>query len=675
MKTTLYPLIGLILITACNPSSRELDIKTKRKYVDVAGLDMSIRPGDNFFLHVNGIWHDTAQIADDQVGVGSYRFLNIPQRVRLQNILDELATNDYPKGSLEQKVGDFYTSGMDTASINQRGYSPIQPSLDRIESINGVAEMMQFVADEMKADVNSMINFGVFPDLDNSNINMAHFGQTGIGLRDRDYYFRTDSVSLAIQDAYKKYLKTIFELTGNSDADQQALLVYDMEKQLAESHKTRVEIRDVQANFNKRAVSVLDQKHPNIGWSSLLKNLALEADSIDLRQPAYYDLLNSMLVARSIEDWKVYLKAQTITSNADVLSQPFRQASFDFQKNLTGQQVERPRAQLMAQRVDWQLGYALSQIYVKKYFDEKAKERALELVNNLQKAFEKRIDQLDWMSDSTKQRAKEKLYTITKKIGYPDVWRSYEDVEISPDQFFENVVSLRNNQYRYETAKMNKPPNKEEWRTTPSTVTAYYSPPMNEIVFPAGILQYPYFDANADDAINYGGIGMVIGHELTHAFDDQGAQFDQDGNLKNWWTSEDYEKFRAKTQLVVDQYSAFKVLDTVSINGALTLGENTADNGGLAIAYDAFKMTSQGQDTTRIDGYTPDQRFFLSIARIWRVKMRDEFLRNYVQTDPHSPAMWRVNGPLMNFTPFYDAFEVQPRDQNYRPVEQRIRIW
>ena len=313
-------------------------------------------------------------------------------------------------------------------------------------------------------------------------------------------------------------------------------------------------------------------------------------------------------------------------------------------------------------------------LYVKRYFNEDAKKRALDLVNNFQKTLEKRIDNLDWMSDSTKVKAKEKLYAINKKIGYPDVWRTY-DVSIDRDHFFENVVALRQDAYQYELKQLNMPPNRDEWGTTPSTVTAYYNPSLNEIVFPAGILQAPYFDLYADDALNYGGIGMVIGHEFTHAFDDQGAQYDKDGNVTNWWTDADYKKFEAKTEQIIKQYDAFTVLDSVHLKGALTVGENTADNGGIAIAFDAFKMTQQGQDTIKIGGYTPNQRFFLSLATIWRVKTRDEYLRNYVATDPHSPPIWRVNGPLMNFTPFYEAFDIQPDEVNFRTEDERIKIW
>ncbi len=673
MKKVLYfPLIVLALF-ACKEAPKEAPA---RKYVDVAGLDPSVKPGDDFFRYVNGIWYDTAKIADDQVGVGSYSFLNIPQKVLLQSILEEVSQVDNPAGSVEQLVGDFYASGMDTMAINERGFEPIKPMLDKIEKINDLKALMAFVADEAKLGDNSIISAGISPDDKNSTINIAHFGQSGLGLPDRDYYFKTDSSTLGIQSAYKGYITTLFALTGDGaeEAAAKASLVYGIEKQLAESHKTRIERRDVQNNYHKMAVADLQKSQPNIGWTTLLANLGLDTDTVDIRQPAYFEKLNAMLGSLPLDDWKTYLKASSIAAYDQILSRPFEKASFEYTKALSGQSTEKTRAQVMAEAVDRQMGFALGKLYVKRYFGEDAKKRITELVNNLQKAFETRITQLDWMSDSTKVKAKEKLYAITKKVGYPDIWREY-DVSIDRDKYFENVIALREDNYKYQIGKLNKPPYKHEWGPSPSTVTAYYRPSFNEIVFPAGILQYPYFDVNADDAINYGGIGMVIGHELTHAFDDQGAQYDKDGNVKNWWTSEDFKKFKDRTDQVIDRYSTFTVLDSVAIKGAMTVGENTADNGGIAIAYDAFKLTQQGQDTTKIDGFTPDQRFFLSIARIWRVKTRDEFLRTYVNTNPHSPATWRVNGPLMNFTPFYEAFNVQPGDRNYKPVEERIRIW
>jgi len=674
MNKFIYIFLVLCFLGACNTPEPQ---DQKRNFVDVTGIDSSIKPGDNFFRYVNGRWYDTAKIADDQTGVGSYMFLNIPQKLLLQNILDSVSKAQHIPGSIDQKVGDFYASGMDTATINQRGYAPIQPTLARIDAISDVPSLIKFAAIELKTGNQSFIGFGISPDNKNSGINIAHVYQAGIGLPDRDYYFKTDSSTLGIQQAYKKYISTLFQLTGSDlpIATQQADIVYGIEKQLAASHKTNIELRDINANYHKTTVASISKAQPNMGWGTLLADLDAKTDSIDMAQTVYYDKLNVLLRSIPLNEWKIYLKAGTLENYAAALSKPFLDASFEFTRVLSGQATQKSRQQIMTEKVDGLLGQALGQLYVKRYFNEDAKKRVLALVNNLQKSFENRINHLDWMSDSTKQKAKEKLYTITKKLGYPDKWRDYDKVQIEKTKYFENLLSLNQNEYQFQLIKLNKRVDRTEWGTTPSTVTAYYNPSFNEIVFPAGILQFPYFDFSADDAINYGGIGMVIGHEMTHAFDDQGAQFDKDGNVKDWWTKEDYEKFRAKTKRVVDLYSSFTVLDTVHIKGALTVGENAADNGGIAIAYDAFKMTQQGQDSTKIDGFTPDQRFFLSIARIWRVKTRDAFLRMYVNTNPHSPAMWRVNGPLMSSAPFYKAFNVQPGDKNYKSEDERIKIW
>jgi putative endopeptidase len=676
MKQRICFLLLILSLASCKDeiTTSKLDKNETHEPVVFDGIDSAINPGDNFYNHVNKNWYDNAVIAEDQVGVGAYRFLNIPQQKLLQNILDEVSQGEHPAGSTEQLVGDFYASGMDTVNINKRGITPIQPILDRITAIKDVPAMLEFVADQVKYGNSSMLAPYISPDQENSALNILHLYQAGLGLPDRDYYFGKDPSVVEIQEAYKTYLTSLFDLTGEENAAKKARLVYNIEKQLAESHKTRIERRSIKDNYNKLAVSDLDKSHSNIAWASLFKRLGANVDSLDVRQPAYYSKLNAMLSSVSLEDWKLYLKANSIGSHDDILSKPFQDASFEYGKVLSGQNEQQSRAQQMVRRVDGQIGFELGQLYVKRYFNEDAKERALDLVNNFQKTLERRIDNLDWMSDSTKVKAKGKLFAISKKIGYPDVWPTY-DVTIKRDEFFENVVALRKSQFDYELTQLNKAPNREEWHTTPSTVTAYYNPSLNEIVFPAGILQAPYFDLYADDAVNYGGIGMVIGHEFTHAFDDQGAQYDKDGNVTDWWTAEDYTKFKAKTQQIIEQYGAFTVLDSVPLKGALTVGENTADNGGIAIAFDAFKGTEQGKGSAKIGGYTPDQRFFLSIARIWRVKMRDAFLRNYVTTDPHSPPMWRVNGPLMNFTPFYDAFDVKEGALNYRSVEERIKIW
>ena len=662
----------MLMAVACKPTSDNV-----ANHVVISGIDFTKKPGDDFFTYVNGIWYDTARIPDSQTGVGSYSFLNFPQRIRLQGILDSISAGNHPIGSIEQKVGDFYASGMDTVAIDNRGHEPIKPVLTSIDAVTDVPSLLKFVAEELKMGDGSIIGFYVGPDKKQSNINIAQFHQTGIGLPERDYYFKTDSSTLFIQKGYKIYLKSLFELTGTSsnEAEKNATITFEIEKQLASSHKTNVELRDVQANYNKLAVAELSKKHPDLHWTTLLDDLGLTVDSVNMGQPAYYDKLNAMILSVSISDWKIYLKANALTNYADYLSNPFADASFEYVKILTGQAVRKPRAEEITQAVDRSLGHALGQLYVKKYFPEDAKKRMAVLVGNLEKAFKVRIDNLDWMSDSTKAKAKEKLEAFTEKIGYPDKWRDYSNVEVKRDAYFENRLSANKNDYLYSVAKIGNPVDRTEWHTTPPTVTAYNNPPLNEIVFPAGILQSPYFELDADDALNYGGIGMVIGHEITHSFDDQGAHYDKDGNLTNWWTQEDYKKFKARTQQVIDQYNLFTVLDSVHVKGALTVGENTADIAGVAIAYDAFKMTAQGQDTTKLDGFTPDQRFFISIARIWRVKTRDEFLRLYVSTNPHSPAKWRVNGPLMNFTPFYIVFNVKPEDKMYKPENERITVW
>lgn len=671
MKNRFILPIFLLSIVACQPQTHETP------FIAIEGIDSSIHPGDNFYNYVNLKWYDTAQIPPSQSGVGAYRFMNYQQRLLLQGILDSVSKTNSPAGTLEQKIGDFYASGMDTNTINQRGIEPLKAGLARINAIASISDMLTFVAEQSKLSNTSLIDFQVSPDQDNSSINMGHIYQAGIGMPDKDYYFKTDTATVAIQVAYKKYLADLFALTGSDAAlaQKNAALAYDIQKQLATSHKTNIELRDIKTNFHKIALADLNKKQPNIGWSTYFKQLGATMDSLDIAQPGYYDKLNTSLKSIPLADWKIYLSANYISAYADYLGQPFADAVFAYEKALTGQAMQKTRGETMSGFVDTYLGMALGQLYTKLYFPESAKTRMLELVNNLQKAFSIRVDHLDWMSDSTKQKAKEKLFAITKKIGYPDKWREYKNVTVVKDKFFENVVSAAANNFQYNIDKLGKPVDKTEWYTTPSTVTAYNNPYANEIVFPAGILQPPYFDNNADDALNYGGIGMVIGHEMTHTFDDQGAQFDKDGNVKSWWTPQDYEKFKAKTQQVIDLYSTFTVLDSMHVKGGLTVGENTADLSGIAVAYDAFKMTKQGQDTTKIGGFTPDQRFFFSIARIWRVKMKDEYLRYWVNNDPHSPPMWRVNGPLMNITAFYTAFNVQPGEKMYLDENKRIKIW
>lgn len=653
------------------------DIKVKQKFIQTDYMDSSVKPGDNFYLFVNGKWIKNTTIPPTESGVGSFLDVYNGTKGHLRSILDSVSKFPQPKGSIEQKVGDFYASGMDSVTIEQRGYQPLQPYFEQINGLTDAKSIMKFEAQRHKEGFSYIAGMAIGADDKNSSMNIAAFYQTGLGLPDRDYYFKTDEATIAIQNAYKNYMQKTFMLTGDDSvtAAKKVAEVYALEKQMAESHRTNVQLRDPQSNYNKMAVADLDKKMPAISWSSFLADMEAKTDSLNVGQPAYYTKLNSVLSTVPISTWKAFYKFHVTDDAAPYLSSAFVNAKFDYTRTLSGQQQIKPRWERMYRTTDSYLGEALGQLYVKKYFTADAKERMLKLVSNLQKSFENHIDNLDWMGADTKVKAKGKLYSFLKKIGFPDKWRDYSKVTVDRKKFFENLISAGKNEYQYQLSKLNKPVDKTEWGMTPPTINAYYNPTFNEIVFPAGILQFPFFDPNADDAINYGGIGMVIGHEMTHGFDDQGAQYDKEGNLKNWWATEDSAKFVAKSKSVIDLYNTYTVLDTLHVNGSLTTGENMADIGGISIAYDAFKMTKQGQGNTKIDGFTPDQRFFISLAQIWRNKQKDQTTRLRINTDPHSPPMYRVNGPLENFTPFYTAFNVKPGDKMYLPEDKRIKIW
>lgn len=682
MNKNIFPVmaIGSLVcgLTACNSTGGHPGQDVVREhFIETQFIDSSVKPADDFYRYVNGKWLDTATIPPDKTAVGGFNQLNDETQLKLKSLLENAEKNSGQPGSITQKVGDFYTSGMDTATIDKRGFDPVKPILTRVDTIKDVPSLIQFVADEQKNDDGSIIAFGVGPDQKNSKMNIGGLYQTGIGLPDRDYYFRNDSATVAIQNAYKKYLTTLFTLSGTDSATaaKNTETIYNIEKQIAGSHKTRVQLRDVTGNYNKVSVASIIQKQPNIGWGAYFDAIGAKLDSVDMEQPAYYDKLNQLLPIIPISDWKTYLKANVLRNYAGILSKPFRDAAFNYSKVLSGQKVQKARWEQMTASVNGHLGEALGQLYVEKYFPPEAKKRMDTLVDNLIKAFSIRIQKLDWMSDSTKATAEDKLKAIRRKIGYPNKWRDYSKVDVDKAKYFENVVSADQNNYAFQMSQLGKPVDESLWFMTPPTINAYYDPTMNDINFPAGILQYPFFDKNADDAVNYGGIGMVIGHEMTHGFDDQGSQYDKEGNIHNWWTKEDKAKFDAKVKQIQNLYSSFTMLDSLHVNGQLTTGENMADFGGVAIAYDAFKMTKQGQDTTKIDGYTPDQRFFMSLAQIWRGKLTDAQIRQRLNLDPHSPAQWRVLGPLMNFDPFYKAFNVQAGDKMYRDEKDRIRIW
>lgn len=675
-KMSLFSAATLCGITAGSNNASAQEIKGK-KFLDTQYIDKAVKPSNNFYQYANGIWLDTVKIPSDKVAVGGFNKLADDTKLKLKNLLETAQKSHAKAGSNEQKVGDFYASGMDTALINKRGYSPIKPILAKIDAITDLPSLIAFVGEEEKNGNGTLISFGVSADLKNSSMNIAYVSQTGLGLPDRDYYFKKDPNSVKIQDAYKKYLTTLFQLTNvdAATAQKNTAIIYGIETRLAASHKTRVQLRDVQAMYNKLAIADIEKSQPNISWDIFFRTIGANTQYVNMGEPAYYDTLNALLKEIPIADWKVYMAANVIGNYAGILSKPFEDAAFEYSKAISGQSVQKKRWERITSSTDGHLGEALGQLYVKKFFPPAAKQRMDVLVSNLEKSFAKHIQHLDWMSDSTKKIAQDKLQSIIRKIGYPDKWRDYSKVAINKATYFENIVSANQNDFNYNLSFLDKPVDKTLWGMTPPTINAYYNPTVNEIVFPAGILQFPFFDKDADDAINYGGIGMVIGHEMTHGFDDQGSQFDKFGNIKNWWNAEDKAKFDVKVKEIQKLYDGFTMLDSLHVNGQLTTGENIADFGGVSIAYDAFKMTEQGKGNKKIDGYTPDQRFFLSLAQIWRSKYTDATIRQRINLDPHSPAQWRVVGPLMNFTPFYQAFDVQPGDKMYIAEKDRIKIW
>jgi len=680
MKLTKWTCLAVsaMTITACTNKSKDTTEAQRTVFFDKAGMDTTVKPGENFFLYANGKWIKNTKIPGTETSWGSFNILYNSNQDKIHAILDDLSGKDNADGSKEQKVADLYKSGMDTVTIDKLGYDPVKPLLAKIATVKDYKELVKLSADGFKDGDGFLFGFSVSPDDRVSSKNIAHFDQTGLTLPEKDYYFKTDSASQKIRAAYVKYIAKLFTLTGvdAKTAATKADGILKLETEIAKSHLTPTELRDPVKNYNKFAVTALQKQVPDIDLADAFNRMGLKTDTVLVGQPGYYKALDNLLKTQPIDLWKDKAMFGALNDAASSLSKDFRDAHFDFfGKTLYGQKKQKERWKIMAQRVDGSLGELLGQLYVAKYFTPKAKQRMLDMVNNLQSVYRERIEKLDWMSPETKKKALEKLNAFTKKIGYPDKWKNYDDVTITKDGFYNNLVSVAKHDYKEMIKKVNKPVDRTEWIMTPPTVNAYYNPTYNEIVFPAGILAFPFFDENADDAINYGAIGLVIGHEMTHGFDDQGRQYDKDGNLKDWWTKEDATKFKAKVQVMIDEYNKYTVLNNVHVNGALTQGENLADIGGLAIAYQAFKNTPQGKGNVKIDGFTPDQRFFLSLTQVWREKQTDELTRMLINVDPHSPDMYRVNGPASNSAAFYEAFGIKPGDKMYIPENERVKVW
>lgn len=665
--------------TSDNPKTPNININL-RKYIDPSNMDLSVKPGDDFFEYADGNWVKNNAIPAKETRWGSFSILHQENTNRLLGILNDISkTPGQPKGSLKQRVGDLYVSGMDSLAIEKRGYDPIKPDLERVAAVSDLDGVVKEAVYERTNGVGSpLFSFGVGQDSKHPTVNIVSFGQGGTTLPDRDNYLKDDARTKKIQSAYKQYIISLFKLTGASDAEasKNAETIFTVETAIAKSQLSRVAMRDPNKTYNKFSVTDFSKLTPHLNWAQLLPLMKISGqDSVLVSSPDFYKALDAQLAATPVADWKTYLQWNVLKGSASSLSSPFVKASFDFSSALSGQKVQAPRDERMSNLVDGSLGELLGQLYVEKYFPPAAKAYMANLVNNLKVTLGERIQGLTWMSADTKARALKKLAAFTVKIGYPDKWQNYDGLEIARDDYAGNLRRISQWRYNYNVSQLGKPVDKTRWGMSPPTVNAYYSPTNNEIVFPAGILQFPFFDFGADDAVNYGGIGSVIGHEMTHGFDDQGRQYDADGTLRDWWTKEDADKFKSRADQVVAQYNGFTVVDTIHVNGKLTLGENLADLGGLNVAYAAFKKTKEGQSNKKIDGFTPDQRFFLSWAQVWRSSQRPEAAAQRILTDPHSPEQYRTMAPLTNIDAWYKAFNVKPGDKLYKKPEDRTKVW
>ncbi len=651
-----------------------------RKLLDRANIDTTVQPGDDFFMYANGAWLKNNPIPKTETRWGSFNELNDNNNNNLHLLLDSAAnTKNAAIGTPLQKVGDFYRSGMDSLNIDKVGLQPVHDILSRIENIRDTAGIIDEIAYEHTQGLDILFNFGVSPDDKNVSKEICQFAQGGLGMPAKEYYFDKDERTNKIRDAYKLYIPQMLKLMGDDSltAVKDAKDIYDIEESLASASMSRVDMRDPYKLYNKFTIAEINKLTPNFNWSNFLTSLKIKGeDTIIVNEPAFYVEMVKQLKTKPIATWKKYLKFHIVNDLSPYLSSVYDQAHFGFYgKLIRGQEEQKPRWKRVLQIVDGSIGDVLGELYVNKYFQPEAKKRMLDLVNNLQQTYSDRIQKLDWMSSDTKKKAQMKLNSFMKKIGYPDRWKNYDALTIVGNDYVRNVIGASQWGYNFQISKLGRPVDRKEWEMTPPTVNAYYNPAFNEIVFPAGILQYPFYDANADDAVNYGGIGGVIGHEMTHGFDDQGRLYNAEGNLSNWWSPVDSENFTIKAQIVIDQFNAIVVIDTLHANGSLTEGENLADLGGINISYEAFKKTKQGQSTDKIDGFTPDQRFFLSWAQVWRANTRPEEIASRLKTDPHSPSILRCNVPVSNMEAWYKAFNIKPTDKMYRQPGDRAKVW
>ncbi|MET7254907.1 M13 family metallopeptidase [Dyadobacter fermentans] len=679
MKSAAFRAAALALVVSlagCKKEKEETDT-TKVPGFDVSSLDSTAKACDDFDTYANGGWKKKNPIPGTESRWGAFGILDKENKeVRLKGIIEEITkVQDRKKGTEEQQIADYYQSFLDTTTVEKRALEPLKPYLDKINAVASLKDLAAVAGEMQKVGVETVTGFGVEGDLRNSKVNILYQGQDGLSLGERSYYDRTDSSTVKVRGEFVKHIDKMFSMAGFPEANP-GQTILDFETKVAKLQLTNVELRDPVKTYNKMAFADFEKLIPDFDQKTFADKQDIKTDTLVVQNKAYLQNLNKLLKATPIATLKLYSKWQLLSTFAGYLPKKYDQEDFRFFSTvMRGTKQQKGRVERAIRSTDGLLGMPLGKLFVKKYFPEEDKKKVSEMIENVRTVYGERIDKLTWMSDSTKAKAHKKLKAFTYKIGYPDKWKDYSSIEIAPDELFENVISASLFAHKENVDKIGKEVDKKEWLMTPQTVNAYYNPLNNEVVFPAGILQPPFYNRNADDAINYGGIIAVIGHEFTHGFDDQGSQFDDEGNLKNWWTAADRANFDKLTKRYIDYFSGIEALPGFKINGALTIGENVADLGGLTLAYYALEKSFNGKEPAPIDGFTWKQRFFLGWAQVWHMNTTDEALRNQVQTDPHSPARDRINGPLPHLKEFQAAWSCGAGSKMVLPDSSRIVIW
>lgn len=669
------------LIAACLLAAMSAGAQSQVSGIDKKNMDLSVKPGTDFYQYAAGGWLKSHPLDAEHTNNGAFTDLYEENQKRIQELILEYASKPQKQGTLEQKIGTLYNMLMDSVRLNREGWEPLKPTLARIAAIKTNKEYQLVTAELDRRGENTMMyGIGVGADMRNASMNIVSVGQGGLGLGTRDYYLNNDPQTLKVREAYKTYLKNLFKMVGNDEATatKKVDAIMAIETRIAKVSYSKVQLRDIDKNYHKMSYNDLVLNFPGIDWGNVFLQTGFPPfDAVDVGQPEPIHEVEKILADTNLDDLKAYAEIKVISGATSQLSDAFRAESFKFSSVLSGAQQDRPRWKRAVATVSNVFGEAIGKLYVEKYFPESSKQRMIELVKNLQEALAQRIQEATWMSAATKAQAKDKLDNFIVKIGYPDKWRDYSGLQINDKlSLYANMQNVSEFFLQDELSrKVNKPVDKMEWGMTPQTINAYYNPTTNEICFPAAILQPPFFDPNADDAVNYGGIGAVIGHEMSHGFDDQGSQFDKTGNQRDWWTAQDKKNFQERSKVLVDHFGKVEVVNGKKVNGQLTLGENIGDNGGLNIAFRALQNSMKKKPLKTLDGFTPEQRFFLSWARVWAGNARPEYLEYLITVDPHSPNMARVNAALPEIDAWYDAFKIKKGDKLFIPANKRAHIW